>query len=124
MLAARAAELRCGSGMIRPCSCPAIDKLAASSRMTKASQSVTYPSSGRSAELNPIVGDELMDIPDRNGRRLGWRSRIVRGWNRGRLQEALETGRPEHEQIVILADPGIAQLVGDAARREVGVAST
>src|SRR5262245_20963060 len=123
MLAARAAELRCGSGMVRPCSCPAINKLAASSGMTRASQSVTYPGSGRSAELNPIVGGELMDIPDRNGRRLGWSNRIVRGGNRGRLQETLEAGRPEHEQVVILADPGIAQLVGDTARRDERIAS-
>src|SRR5262249_33622997 len=64
-----------------------------------------------------------MDIPDRNGRRLGWSNRIVRGGNRGRLQETLEAGRPEHEQIVILADPGISQLVGDVARRDERIAS-
>src|SRR5262245_47937463 len=64
-----------------------------------------------------------MDIPDRNGRRLGWSSRIVRGGNRGRLQETLEAGRPEHEQIVILAISRIAQLVGDAARRDERIAS-
>src|SRR5262245_15781811 len=63
-----------------------------------------------------------MDIPDRNGRRLGWSSRIVRGGNRGRLQETLEAGRPEHEQIVILAVSRIAQLVRDAARRDERIA--
>src|SRR5262245_3007429 len=77
----------------------------------------------RSAELNPVVGGELMDIPNGNGRRLGWRNRIGRGGNRGRLQETLEAGRPEHEQIVILAVSGIAQLVGDTARRDECIAS-
>src|SRR5262245_31590009 len=97
-----------------------------SARIRRPLKSVIEPRDSEvshSTELNPIVGGELMDILDRNGRRLGWSNRIVRGGNRGRLQEILEAGRPEHEQIVILADPGIAQLVGDVARRDERIAS-
>jgi hypothetical protein len=77
----------------------------------------------RSAEPNSKVGGKLMHVLNGNGWRLGWSNGMVRCGNRSRLQEPLETGGREHDQVVIFAIAGIAQLVGNVARGEESIAA-
>jgi hypothetical protein len=76
----------------------------------------------RSAKENSIVVGAFMDIPNGNGRWLSWRYRIRRCRNCRLLQEALEAGGREHEEIVVLGVARITQLVGDVARGDESIA--
>ena len=76
----------------------------------------------QSAKKNSIVVSEFMDIPNGNCRWLSWSNRIVRCRDRRHLQEPLEAGRREHEEIVILGVARITQLVGDVARGDESIA--
>jgi hypothetical protein len=76
----------------------------------------------RSAKENSIVGSKFMHIPNGNGRWLSWSNRIGRCRDRRRLQEPLEAGGREHEEIVVLGVTRITQLVGDVARRDESIA--
>jgi len=63
-----------------------------------------------------------MDIPDSSGRRFSRGSRIVRRRDRRLQEKFLESGRREHEEIVIFDVAGIAKLVRDVTRRHESIA--
>jgi hypothetical protein len=79
--------------------------------------------SSRSIELNAIAGRELVDVPNRDRRRLGRRARIVRCRKRRHLQKSLEAGRREHQQIVIFNEAQAARTSDAAGRRSLLSAS-
>src|SRR5215831_13235402 len=75
-----------------------------------------------SIELNSILGGELMDISDRNCWRLSRCDRVVRCGKRCHPNELLKSRGREHEEIVIIDIPRIAQLMRDPARSHESIA--
>jgi hypothetical protein len=67
-------------------------------------------------EEDSKVGGQFVDALNGDCRRLGRRRRVFRRRHRRRPQKFLEPGGREHQEVLVLDVPGIAQLVGDAAR--------
>jgi hypothetical protein len=76
----------------------------------------------QSTELNSIVSGEFQDIPNGNCRWLSWSNRVVRCRKRRHLQKLLESGRREHDEIVILVVARITQPVRDVTRGDERIA--
>src|SRR5262249_38820395 len=83
-----------------------------------------WPSFGGSitAEDDSKGGGQFMDVLNGDRGRLGWRCSVVRRRYGRQPQKFLEPRRREHEEIVVLDVAGIAQPVGDVARRHEAIA--
>src|SRR5262249_7155765 len=68
-----------------------------------------------SMEKKSIIGGEVMGIADGSRGWPGRSNRVVRRRNRRRPEKPFESGRREHDEIVVLDIAGITQLVWDVA---------